>query len=79
MPNGRFAVRKDGQLQVEGDYELTLDQIVHRNETGPLACSGTGTYRWSVNPATNALTFGRLADDCDGRFRVMTRRAYTKR
>jgi len=78
-PSGRFSVRQDGKVQVEGEYALALDQIAIKNETGPLACPGPATYRWVVDPTTNALFFGRLADDCDGRVQVLTTRGFTKK
>jgi len=78
-PSGRFSVRQDGKVQVEGEYALALDQIAIKNETGPLACPGPATYRWVVDPTTNSLFFGRLADDCDGRVQVLTTRGFTKK
>jgi hypothetical protein len=78
-PNNRITVRKDGAVVVEGDYELSFDEIVVKNETGSKACSGPGRYRWTANPTTHALSLGRLVDDCDGRYLVFTRRALTKK
>ncbi|MFI5311695.1 MAG: hypothetical protein ACHQQ3_10705, partial [Gemmatimonadales bacterium] len=78
-PDGRFAVRHNGAVVVEGNYELSLDQVVFRNERGSTACSANGKYRWTVSKATGNLSLGRLSDDCDARFRYLTRRAFTKK
>ena len=81
-PDGRFIVRRDGAPFVQGDYDLAFDEVVFRNErqaNGDAGCAGAGRYRWTANPATGALSFGRLADDCDNRVLVATRKALTKR
>ena len=81
-PDGRFAVRKNGAAFLQGDYELSFDEVVWRNErqaNGDVGCAGPGRFRWTANPTTGALTFGRLADDCENRVLVLTRKALTKR
>lgn len=81
-PAGRFIVHRDGAPFVEGDYELAFDEIVFRNErlaNGDVGCPGPGRFRWTANPATGALSFGRLADDCDNRVFVATRKALTRK
>lgn len=78
-PDGRFTLTHNGQVVVSGSYELAYDQVVFRNESDALACTTPAKYRWTVNPSNGNLSFGRLADDCDGRYRVLTRRAFTRR
>lgn len=77
-PDGRFSVVHDGKGKYEGDYVTRLDQITFSKEQGVDGCANAGTYRWT--PGTNgALFFGRLADACEGRRRVLTAKALTKK
>jgi hypothetical protein len=79
-PNGRFTASHDGALAVEGRYDLVLDQITLRNETGPMACSPPVpvTYRW-VRPADDRLRLVPLDDGCGGRVKVVGTRPLTSR
>lgn len=79
LPDGRFTVRHNGEAVIEGNYDLALDQIVFRDERGTTACPKAGTYRWTVNPANGNLSLGRLSDECDPRFRYLTRRPFAKK
>lgn len=85
MPNGHYAIRKNGAFFIEGDYELSLDQfsIPHADTgtggVGVKACKTPATYRWVVNAETKALTFGRLADDCQPRINFLTHVTLTKK
>ena len=78
-PSGRYTVRRDGALFVEGDYQVRFDELWQSNETLPTGpgCANPSKYRWTVNPTTGALTFGRLSDDCDGRIQFYARRTLT--
>lgn len=76
-PAGRYTVTHDGKLGVEGEYEISFDEITLKNEKGPLACNGAAKYRWT-GFVDGRLGFGRIADDCDGRFRVLAR-TYAKK
>ena len=76
-PDGRYIVHKDGAAFVRGQYEVQLDELLERNEEQPNrdpGCAGPGRFRWTVNPATGALSLGRLADDCANRVLVLTRK-----
>jgi hypothetical protein len=78
--DGTFTVRHNGEVALTGRIEVALDQVVFHSETGPQAnCTGPGKYRWTVNPTTGNLAFGKLSDDCDGRFRILTRRSHVKK
>jgi hypothetical protein len=76
--DGRYTVRQNGETKAQGAYELRLDELALRDETGPLACSGPATYRWTVN-ARGDLVLGRLADACEGRTRVFARRPLSRK
>ena len=76
-PAGHYTVMHDGKPAVEGDYEISFDEITVKNERGPLACTGPAKYRWTAY-VDGRLGFGRIADDCDGRFRVLAR-TYSKK
>ena len=78
-PEGRFTVRRNGEVLIEGSYALSFDEVTFRNERGPTACSNSGRCRWTVNTVTGNMFFGRLADDCDARFRYLTRRSFAKK
>jgi hypothetical protein len=77
-PDGRYTVRRNGEPVVQGAYDLRLDELVVRDETGARACAGPGTYRWGVN-ARGELTIGRLSDACDGRVRFLTSRPLVRK
>lgn len=77
-PDGRFSVAHDGKRKYEGEYVTRLDQITFSKEQGVDGCANAGTYRWT--PSTNGtLFFGRLVDACEGRQRVLTAKALTKK
>ncbi|MDQ3950959.1 MAG: hypothetical protein M3282_11520 [Gemmatimonadota bacterium] len=77
-PDGRYTVRQNGEPRVQGSYSLRLDEIALRDETGPLACPGPATYRWTVN-ARGELVLGRLSDACEGRTRFITTSALSRK
>src|SRR5262245_7517089 len=79
--NGKYTLTHDGKPFVQADYELSLDEVVIKNETTPAGagCSGPGRYRWTVSPENQSLTLGRIADDCATRVGFLTRRAFSKK
>jgi hypothetical protein len=77
-PDGRYTVRQNGETKVQGAYDVRLDELALRDETGPLACDGQAKYRWSVNP-TGELVLGQLFDACEARAQVLTRRALSRK
>jgi hypothetical protein len=81
-PDGQYIVRKNGAPFVHGQYEVQFDELLEQNEQQPNrdpGCNGPGRFRWTVNPATGALSLGRLADDCANRVLVLTRKALTRK
>ncbi len=76
MPNGHHVLRHDGSPFIEGDYEVTLDQITYPHpETaspGVTGCSTPAVYHWTVDPVTKNISFERLADDCEPRVEFVT-------
>ena len=81
-PDGRYIVHRNGAPFVQGQYELQFDELLEQNEQQPNrdpGCAGPGRFRWTVNPATGALSLGRLSDDCANRVLVLTRKPLTKR
>lgn len=80
--DGQYIVHKDGAPFVQGQYETQFDELLEKNEQQPNrdpGCNGPGRFRWTVNPATGALSLGRLADDCANRVLVLTRKALTRK
>jgi hypothetical protein len=76
---GRFTVRRNGEVLIEGNYDVLLDQITFRNERGATACPDNGTYIWNVNAANGNLRLVRLSDSCEARFHYLTRRAFPRK
>lgn len=83
MPNGHHTLRHDGSPFIEGDYEVTLDQIAYPHAEvgapGITACSTPATYQWSIDPRTKNISFQLLADDCAPRIAFATNVTLKKR
>ena len=83
MPNGHLALRHNGAPFIEGDYEVTVDQIAfpHADTGAPgvTACSTPAVYRWMMEPRTSHLRFERLADECAPRVAFTTNVSLTKK
>ena len=76
-PDGHFELLSGGQPKVQGKYELWLDQVTLRDETGEWACPTSGVLRFT--PQMNGdVILSRLADNCDGRVRFLGRRLVKK-
>ncbi len=71
--SGRYLVRREGEVVVEGDYRVDDDRIEFDGERGTLACRdahGAGIYRWIWTG--RLLIFERLDDTCPGRVFALT-------
>jgi hypothetical protein len=70
---GLFHVDKSGTTEVSGTYSVEQGRIELTDVKGPWACKGSGqqkgTYVWSFNGV--ALTFIKVADGCDERFKTL--------
>jgi hypothetical protein len=77
-PGGRYTILHDGKPYLTADYDVSLDEIVFKNAPGA-DCAKPGRYRWTVNPTSGNLTFGRLSDDCGQRSAFFARVAFTKK
>lgn len=83
MPNGHHVLRHNGAPFIEGEYEVSLDQIAFpRAETGAggmPACSTSAAYQWIADARTKDIRFARLFDDCAPRVEWVTNVRLTKK
>ncbi len=77
---GNVQVKKGGELEVEGSYSISADQIELTDSHGPWACTKpaekSGTYRWTYDNGT--LTFSDVGDKCKGRSESLTAKSWKK-
>ena len=75
--DGKFTVSTDGEAVVEGKYEVTKDEIVLSDETGPRADRGNkpGKYTWKRDG--KKMTFTKVEDEARGRVGALTSGAWT--
>ena len=70
---GQFHVDNGGTTEVSGTYSVAQGRVELTDVKGPWACKGSGqqkgTYVWSFNGT--ALTFIKVADTCDERFKTL--------
>jgi hypothetical protein len=70
---GRFQVNNSGTTEVSGTYSVQQGRVELTDLKGPWACTGSGqqkgTYVWTFNGT--ALTFIKVADSCDERFKTL--------
>ena len=68
-----FRATTNGELDAEGSYKVTGDEIELADEKGPGACRGNlkvGRYSWKL--AGRELMFTKLEDGCEGRADTLT-------
>ena len=73
LTEGGYQITR-GANQASGAISVPGDRIEF---SGSTVCSGTGTYRWSLNG--NALVFTLIGEPCPGRSEVLDAYTYTKR
>jgi hypothetical protein len=70
---GQFHVNNGGTTEVSGAYSVQQGRVELTDVKGPWACTGPGqqkgTYVWTFNGT--ALTFIKVADSCDERFKTL--------
>jgi hypothetical protein len=70
---GQFHVNNGGTTEVSGTYSVQQGRVELTDVKGPWACTGSGqqkgTYVWTFNGT--ALTFIKVADGCDERFKTL--------
>jgi len=71
---GQANILKEGQVVAQGSYLVNADELAFGEDTGPMSCSADGVnegkYQWQLEGDT--LTFTAVADDCLGRYLVLT-------
>jgi hypothetical protein len=70
--HGNYKVSLGSRTAVKGKYTISGSTVRLGQETGPLACSSTGTYRYRISGST--LKFTRVSDGssaCAGRAAVL--------
>ena len=55
----------DGQIEVNGEYQLDGSKMTIKDVSGPQACPQTAVYTVAVSG--NTLTMTRVSDPCEGR------------
>ena len=77
--NNKVTFTKDGEIAVEGTYNVTGDELELTDERGPVACGGeqkTGKYKWKLEE--KKLTLTKVADLCEGRARGLTSQVWVR-
>ena len=78
-PSGAYAVVKEPStttLLIGGSSSATGNTIVFHDKVGPLACTVSGRYSWSLRGKTMKLT--KAKDTCAGRVLVLSSTAWAK-
>lgn len=75
---GHFRGTQKDAVVVEGDYNVTGDQLTFADKSGPWACAAaqTGTYHWKATADT--LTLSKVSDACNERVQSLTPKAWKK-
>ena len=79
VPNGAYAVVKEpstSTLLIGGSSSVAGNTIVFHDKVGPLACTVSGQYSWSLRGKTMKLT--KAKDTCAERVLVLSTTAYAK-
>lgn len=76
-------LRHNGSPSIEGDYEVTLDQIAfphaEMGASGMPTCSTPAAHQWFTDARTKEIRFARLFDDCAPRVDWVTNVRLTKK
>jgi hypothetical protein len=74
-PGGRYTTEHPpGQVAARGRLVLSGGTVTFGKETGPVACTTAGRYRWTY--AAGRLRFAAISDPCGGREIVLTARPF---
>lgn len=67
MDNGSYAVDfgADGNIEINGKYEISGDQVTIQDTGGPNACNGKGVYKLEIS--STAMKMTRVSDECPDR------------
>ena len=74
--DGELVVKEEEAIKAEAFYKVDGDLITFIEKDAVGQCAGAGKYRWRFDG--RALTFARVEDDCEGRARHLTSRAWPK-
>lgn len=72
--DGKYFVKREDKIRVEGTYVISGDKIVLTDKSGEAAClesdTATGRYKWKYNG--KKLIFNKIEDMCEGRIQSLT-------
>jgi hypothetical protein len=75
QPSGAYATaHPPNEVVARGKVAVSGGTVTFGKETGPLACTVPGRYRWSVSGGS--LRFTKIADACGGRAIVLTAKPF---
>jgi hypothetical protein len=66
----------NGQEVVTGTHEIRDGRLIHREQSGPYACTVAGTYTWDTSGG--AVSFTAVEDGCGPRVSVVTIRPWSR-
>jgi hypothetical protein len=71
-----YTILKNGRAVVRGRLSVAGRVVTFGHETGPLRCTTSGRYRWTLTGGL--LSFRSYADTCSGRRTVLTARPFRR-
>ena len=72
----QYMVNMDGEIAVEGVYEIKNNRLYITDKKGPYACleNPNATYRWIIKD--NKVTLIVVKDECSGRKAALTSQSF---